>query len=107
MTRSVPTLFAEAMPLSSLPSGPTVNLIERASLLFHNTLNSYSPGFAAILNISLVLGWPCPSFVLSQRFTIGKLHSTRAHFAFWGTPSLTKCVVLFSTRASQLALPTC
>ncbi len=55
-TRSMPSLFDEAMPLSSLPFGPTVNLKVRASLLFHSTLNSYSPGFEAILNISLVFG---------------------------------------------------
>ena len=82
MTRSLPSLFAVAMPLSSLPLGPTVNLIVRASLLFHSSLNSYSPGFAAILNISLVFGCPCPPFVLSHRFTTGKSHSTSAHFAF-------------------------
>src|SRR5688500_20217419 len=84
------------MPLSSFPSGPTTNLIERASLLFLNTLNSYSPGFEASLNISLVFGCPCPPLVLSQRFTTGKLHSTRTHLAFCGMPSFTECVVLRS-----------
>ena len=70
MPRSLPNLFASVMLQSSLPSGPTVNLIERARRLFRSTLTSYSPGFEAILNISLVLGCPCPSFVLSQRLTV-------------------------------------
>jgi hypothetical protein len=37
-----------------------------------------------------------------------KVQRTRDHFAFCGASfSSTKCVVLFSTSDSQLALPTC
>src|ERR671939_140591 len=39
------------MPLSNFPPGATVNLMDLASLLFQSSLNSYSPGFAASVNL--------------------------------------------------------
>src|SRR5687767_12120671 len=103
MRRSVPSLFEAARPVSSLPPAGTVNLTERASLLFHSTFISYSPGF-----LSNRCGGPKPHWSpdLSHARTLLKVQSTRAHFAFCGTVSATDCVVLFSTSGSQLALPT-
>src|SRR5919107_6085702 len=105
MTRSVPSLFDAARLVSSLPPAGTLNLTERASLLFQSTFNSYSPGF-----LSNRCGGPKPhaSPDLSHARTLLKVQRTRAHFAFCGASfSSTNCVVLLSTSDSQLALPTC
>src|SRR5215213_3838217 len=105
MRRSEPSLFEAARLVSSLPPAGTVNLTERASLLFQSTFISYSPGF-----LSSRCGGPKPhaSPDLSQPRTLLKEQTTRAHFAFCGASfSSTKCVVLLSTSDSQLALPTC
>src|ERR1044072_9075693 len=105
MRRSVPSLFEVARLVSSLPPAGTLNLTERASLLFQSTFNSYSPGF---LSIRCGAPKPQPASDVSQARTLLKVQCTRAHFAFCGaTFSSTEIVVLLSTSDSQLGLPTC
>ncbi len=42
-------MLAPAPLFTILPSGPTVNFIERDSLVLRSTLTSYSPGFALVI----------------------------------------------------------
>ena len=86
ITRSEPSWLFVAIPLSNLPPGATVNFNDLASLLFHSTLTSYSPGFAASVKISPAIFDPSVSL---RPKMFGKLHRTRAHFAFCGIDSST------------------
>src|ERR1044072_2114972 len=93
--RSVPSLFEAARLGSSLPPAGTLNLTERASLLFPRTFLSYSPGL-----LSNRCGCPKPHFspTLSHARTLLKVQTTRAHLAFCGASfSSTKYLVVFVT----------